>query len=287
MKPGDYQNGFTLVELVVTLVISVIVIGFVSVFISGPIVGFTDQARRAGLADAAASALSLLARDIRRAVPNSVRVTTNGTVQALEVLSSVDGARYRRSPPGTAVQILDFATADTAFNTIGNFTQISKPFTSTNHHLVIYNVGIPGADAYTLSNVITPAGTQISITDDAPAGEDRVTLAPGFQFAYESPQQRLYLVDTPITYLCDSATGDINRYVGYSITDLQTDRDSRAELLAAGAVDALVADQVTACEFSYAVGTAERAALVTVGVTLGAQGEAISLLRQIHVDNAP
>lgn len=287
MKRGAYQNGFTLVELVVTLVISIVVVGFVSVFISGPIVGFTDQARRAGLSDAADSALNLLVRDVRRAVPNSVRVTSNGTVQALEVLSSVDGARYRRSPPGVAAQILDFATTDSAFNTIGSFTQVTKPFATNSHYLVIYNVGIPGADAYALSDVITPPGTQITISDDTPAGEDRVTLAPAFQFAYESPRQRLYLVDTPITYLCDTATGNLSRYSGYPIADLQTARDSRAELLAAGAADAVVADQITACGFGYTAGTAERAALVTVGVTLGAQGEAISLLRQIHVDNAP
>ena len=287
MNVGQSESGFTLVELVVTLVISVVVIGFVSVFISGPIMGFTDQARRAGLADAADSALNLLVRDIRRALPNSVRISTNGSTQALEVLSSVDGARYRRSPPGVAAQILDFTTADGAFNTIGSFTQVAKPFTSTSHYLVVYNVGIPGADAYALTDVITPPGTQITIANDTPAGEDRVTLAPAFQFAYESPRQRLYLVDTPVTYLCDTATGNLGRYVGYPIAASQSDRDSRAELLAAGAADATVADQITACGFNYAPGTAERAALVTINLTVSSQGESISLLRQVHVDNAP
>ena len=287
MRPNIGQLGFTLVEMVVTMVISVIVVGFVAVFISGPVAGFTDQARRAGLSDAADGALNRLVRDVRRALPNSIRITNAGGVQALELMSSVDGARYRRSPPGASQQILDFAVADDAFNTIGSFTQISKPFTSNSHYLVIYNVGVTGADAYALTDVITPAGTQISIADDVPAGEDRVTLTPGFRFAYESPRQRLFLVDTPVTYLCDTATATLRRYVNYPIAVSQADRDTAGELLAAGAGTTLLADQITSCGFDYTPGTAERAALVTISLGVGAQGENVALLRQVHVDNAP
>ena len=103
------QSGFTLIELVVTLVISAIVVSFVSMFISGPVRGFTDQARRARLVDAADSALQRMGRDVRRALPNSVRTTAGGGVVALELLSTVDGGRYRAQPPGTAAQILDLA----------------------------------------------------------------------------------------------------------------------------------------------------------------------------------
>ncbi len=79
-------------------------------------------------------------------------------VAALEMLSTVDGARYRAQPPGTAAQILDFAAADGSLNVLGPFTQVTKPFSSTSHYLAVYNVGVPGADAYELANVITPAG---------------------------------------------------------------------------------------------------------------------------------
>ncbi len=43
MRTAARQRGFTLIELVVTLVISTIVVAFVSLFISGPVQGFTDQ----------------------------------------------------------------------------------------------------------------------------------------------------------------------------------------------------------------------------------------------------
>ena len=286
MSSASRQFGFTLVELVITMVISSIVVGFVSVFISGPVRGFTDQARRVKLLDAAESSLSRMSRDVRRALPNSVRVTAVGATQVLELLSSVDGTRYRGQPPGSADQVLDFTIADSAFNTIGAFTQVGKPFSSTTHHLVIYNVGVPGADAYELANVITPVGTQINIAVDA-AGEDRVQMTPGFRFAFESPRQRLFLVDTPVAYLCDPGLGTLTRFSGYAIAADQSTRDSVGELLGAGASQALMADDVAGCSFTYAPGSAERAGLVTITLAVADSGEAVSILRQVHVDNVP
>jgi MSHA biogenesis protein MshO len=277
--------GFTLIELVITIAISTIVVAFVSLFISGPVRGFADQSRRVRLVDATDAALDRMARDIRRALPNSVRTTTSGTVTALEVLSTVDGARYRAQPPG--VTGLDFAAADGSFNVLGPFTQVTKPFTSATHYLAIYNVGVPGADAYALANVITPAGTTIVIAADGTTGEDRVTLTPAFKFAYPSPTQRVFLVDTPITYLCDTGAGTLLRYQGYAVAADQLARDSHSELLAANATSTLMANQLVGCAFVYTAGTAERAGLVSLQLTVRSQGETVSLLAQVHVDNVP
>ncbi|HZW59950.1 MAG TPA: type II secretion system protein, partial [Woeseiaceae bacterium] len=161
------HSGFTLVELVVTIVISTIVVSFMAVFIAGPIDAFHDQSRRAELVDLAENALRRVARDVRRALPNSVRVSASGPAAALEVLNSVDGVRYREQPPPDDTdRQLDFSSADAAFNTIGRFTAIAHPFSSTSHYLSIYNVGVPGANAYELTNVITPPGTRIDISTD-------------------------------------------------------------------------------------------------------------------------
>lgn len=282
-----YLRGFTLVELVVTMTISVVVVAFAAMFVSGPVLGFNDQARRIRLVDSADSALQRMSRDVRRALPNSVRVANGGGVSVLELLSTTDGARYRSSPPGSPDQRLDFSAADDAFNVIGPFSQIAKPFSSMTHHLAIYNVGVTGADAYELANVMTPAGTQIDISADTFAGEDRVNLSPAFRFAFGSPTQRVFLVDGPISYICDSNAGSMTRYSDYTIAQNHSDRDSAAELLAAGATASLVAGQVTACLFNYAAGTAERAGMVTMELAVGEQGETISLLTQVHVDNVP
>ena len=284
----SHASGFTLIELIITITITGIVVGFAALFFSGPVRGFTDQVRRAELVDAAESALRRMGRDIRRAVPNSIRVTTNGTVTALEIINTVEGVRYRAGPPpGNTNAWLTFATDDGAFNSIGQFDAITKPFSSTTHYLAIYNVGVAGADAYELSNVITPAGTQIDIANAAEAGEDNIVLTPAFQFTYPSPRQRVYLIDTPASFLCDTATGELTRYSGYSIASNQSDRDSSLELLAAGASDSILSNNLSACTFTYTPGTAQRAALISLSLTLTKDGESITLLQQVHVDNVP
>ena len=283
-----HAAGFTLIELVITMTITTIVVAFAGLFIAGPVRGFNDQVRRAELVDSAESSLRRLGRDVRRALPNSVRITTNGSITALELLNVVEGVRYRAGPPpGDANARLIFNTADGAFNSIGLFNAITKPFSSTTHYLSVYNVGVAGANAYELSNVITPPGTQIDIDAAAEAGEDNVQLDPWFQFAYPSPRQRIYLIDTPVSFLCDTATGNLTRYAGYAIATNQADRDSAAELLAAGGVAALMSDNLTACTFTFTPGTAQRDGLVTMSLTVADAGESIVLLQQAHIDNVP
>lgn len=282
------EKGFTLIELVVVIVLSTIVVSFMAMFIVVPVQGYVDQVRRAELVDVAENSLSRIARDIHRALPNSIRVTSSGSVVALEMINTVDGVRYREQPPpDDGTKQLNFSAADDAFNSVGVFTGVSKPFSSSSHYLSVYNVGVPGANAYELANVITPPGTQINIDTDAIAGEDNVTLSPAFQFAYGSPARRIFLVDGPLSYLCDLSAGTLTRYWGYSITGSQSNRDSAAELVAAGASDTLVADHVSACSIAYAPGTSQRAGLVTLQLAVTDTAETISLLHQVHVNNAP
>ncbi len=281
------QGGFTLVELVVTIVLSTIVVSFMALFITGPVTAYNDQARRAELVELSESALRGITREVRRALPNSIRVRTNGAIVALEMLNTVDGVRYRTRPPGSQAQRLRFNNTDDSFNSVGAFNNIARPFSSTTHYLSVYNVGVPGADAYELANVITPAGTQINIAADGATGEDRVTLSPAFRFAYESPRQRVFLVDGPVSYLCNTITGELKRYSGYAINASHSARDSEAELLAAGAAESTVVYNASGCGFSYAPGTSERAGLLSASLTVSEAGESVSLLRQAHVDNVP
>ncbi len=285
---NDLQRGFTLVELVITITLTTILVSFMSMFISGPVRAYNDQGRRAALVDLAENSLRRITRDVHRALPNSVRLSASGSLVALELLNTVDGGRYRdRPPPGNPSKRLRFSAPDDAFNSIGNFRHIAKPFSSNSHYLSIYNVGVPGANAYELGNVITPPGTQIDITADTTPGEDNIRLSPAFKFAYASPGQRMFLIDSPITYLCDAGAGTLMRYTDYAIAPDQADRNSHIELLAAGADATLISNRINACSMNYAPGTSQRAGLVTISLAVSDTGETVSLLHQVHVDNVP
>ena len=100
-------RGFTLVEMVIVIVITGIIGAMVAVFIRVPVQGYIDTTARAALADTADTAARRLTRDVRLALPNSVRVSANG--QYLELLLTRTGGRYLSDsdPPGLG-EVLGF-----------------------------------------------------------------------------------------------------------------------------------------------------------------------------------
>jgi MSHA biogenesis protein MshO len=112
------QSGFTLVEAVVVILISGIVFAVVAIFIQRPVEGYFDTTRRAALSDIADTAVRRITRDLRLALPNSVRVSGN----YLEFLLTTGGGRYRAEPTSTGTgNILDFTSpgGDASFDVIG------------------------------------------------------------------------------------------------------------------------------------------------------------------------
>ena len=279
-------RGFTLIELVITIAVGSVVVAFMAMFIVTPMTIYTSQTRRAMLVDAADSALRFIGRDVRAALPNSVRVNASGN--ALELLATADGARYQDSGPlSNPALALDLTTADAAFATTVPFTQLPMPlpWTSNAYYLSINSVGVPGADAYEMANVITPRGTTITVSAGATANQNLVTLSSPFHFVFGSPGQRVFLVSGPVSYLCDTAAATLTRYSGYSIASAQP--ATAAALNAAGASAALVASNVAACQFVLIAGTAHRNGLATLTLQIAQSGESVQLLHQVEVVNAP
>ena len=93
--------GFTLVEMVIAIVLLGIVAAITATFIVRPVEGYRDLARRTALVDAAESALRRMQRDIRTALPNSVRITNTASGFALELIPVIDGGRYNDAGGGT------------------------------------------------------------------------------------------------------------------------------------------------------------------------------------------
>ncbi len=285
------SNGFTLIELIMVIVITGIIAGMISIFISKPMEGYVDVSNRAELVDAAGSALQMMARDIRAALPNSIRCNAAGT--ALELLHTADGVRYRKggyTGGADPSRQLDVTQNDQDFNSIGPFQNIGPlPYHSSTTlppRLVIYNLGAPGYDAYQAAGttgIMTPSTTTITITDDSAnhAGEDHIHLSQAQQFGTDSPRQRLFLVDTPISYVCNTTTGLLTRYSNYPIA-------ATASFPPAGtSTSAPLTQYLTACQIQYDPGTATRGGLVTMSLTLTKNGESVTLLQQVHVDNSP
>ena len=77
------QAGFSLLELILVIVLLGVLASGAGLLITTPIQAYSDQVRRTQLVDQADMSLRQIARDIRHALPNSVRFQNIGAVVAI------------------------------------------------------------------------------------------------------------------------------------------------------------------------------------------------------------
>lgn len=263
MRP--VPRGFTLVEMIVVIVITGIVAAVVALFLKTPVEGYLDLARRTELTDIADGALRRMARDVRLALPNSLRVTDGG--KTLEFLITRTGGRYRAEGPG---DWLDFSIADTSLDVLGTVTM------QTGDKIAIYNLGpnVTGANAY--------AGDNITAYTGGAGSQSNVSIAAK-KFPLPDPASRFFVVEGPVSYVCDTAARTLTRYWGYAIQPAQPTAASLPGL--AGVQSALLASRVTECSFRYLEGVTEPSGLLELVLALEDGGEKITLYHEVHVEN--
>lgn len=283
------NKGFTLVEMIMVIVITGIIGGIVAVFLKAPVQQYMDVARRADMTDIADTALRRVKRDVRLALPNSVRVTgaCGGGGTCIEFLPAPSGGRYRAGadasddvcPGGTAADDeLSFTGADTCFEVLG-----TMPAVTAGNQIVVYNLGIPGADAYAGNTALAHNRRTVSAV-----GTNSISITSANALPFDSPGHRFHVISTPVTYVCAPQPGGVNgtltRYWGYAI---QAAQPTALATLTSVNPGALLATNVSSCNFTYDPLVSARNGLVTMHLGITEQGETVTLYSAAHVSNQP
>jgi MSHA biogenesis protein MshO len=263
-----HNRGVTLIEMVIVIAITAIIAGGVAVFISRPFEGYIDAARRAELTDIADTALRRLTRDLRSALPNSIRYQQVGSVFYVEYLQTKGGGRYRTDfDDAGGGNPLNFTAADQTFDVLGPpISVVAGDF------IVIFNLAWSGttANAYFGDNRAATSSTGTVST---------ITLSSAtFKFPNPSPGKRFHVVDHAVTYECNPTTGELKRYWSYGISPAQATPP-------VGGSSALLATGISACDVTYTTTAGERTGVVGLAVRIGS-GESVRLFQQVHVNNA-
>lgn len=287
-------RGFTLVEAIIVIAIIGIIGAIVAVFIRLPVQNYADSVARAEITDEADLALRRMARELRMALPNSIRVNSDGS--AIEFLLTKTGGRYlalEDNLPAT-LPILDFS--DSAKTTVTLLGALSQPIATTDF-FVVNNLGngMAPADAW---GYATTERNIAAVKSALAAGATRALLelvdnpfaaqAP----AMPSPDHRYQIVSGPVTFSCARASDNalvLTRYAAYSINLNQVNPP-----VSAGSV-APLSRRVNSCAGIFTFDpAAQRSALVNLALELAARTSAgtaatasIRLVQQVHVDNTP
>lgn len=280
------QRGFTMVEAIVVIVITGILGGVMAVFIRLPVRSYTDSVSRAAATDVADGTMRRLTRDLRLALPNSIRVGDGG--RYIEFLETTAGLRYQAEddvdPALVAGEHLSWTDpAKVRFGVIGGVpTDRHRP--RAGNYVVVYNLGEgqEPANAYNCAAVCNRA--RIASLDAASITlQNNPFPAQAALVALTSPSRRMHVVTGPVTYRCDPATGRIIRYWDYPIS-------AAMQFPPAGGRSAILADRIDSCAFRYSEQANVRSGLVGMSLVLRVAGETegtLALEHQVHVDNTP
>lgn len=209
------QQGFTLVELILVIVVGAIVAATVSAFIKPTIDAYTNTRLRADMSDQADTSLRRMLRDVRRAVPNSLRVPSD---QCFELVPVVSGGRYRMGPDsandsggctaqsggGTCSAWVDPSQATTVFDVLS----IMSTTPSVGDWVVINNQN--GNDVYAGNN--RAAISAVATSPLSTQGYQRLTISslqvsPGYSYGRF---QTVSNSEQSVFYICSGADGTLN-----------------------------------------------------------------------------
>lgn len=196
-------RGFTLIELITVLVLLGVGVVGVATLLRSMADIYLAQNEREQLLSESRFVLERLSRELRDAVPNSLRVSNNGLVSCVEFVPFTSVVRYRNLPlqpdPQSVIEVVSLAG-----------------FTASSGQLLLVNPLSVG-DVY--GNTLQKAQLQSKSQPDSNQPVYRLQLNQPTAFASGSVARRLYLLDAPVSYC--ALGGEIRRYQNYNLQSSQ------------------------------------------------------------------
>lgn len=271
-----YAQGFTLVEMVtVILILGILVVGVSSFIIFGTRI-FVESSSVDQVLSQSRFAIERMTRELRSAVPNSVRLNGNGlTYQCVEFVPIEASTTYLAMPitPSTA--------ALTGTVILDNLTSMI----AANQYVWIYP--LTDSDVY---NSARQKRAQINTVSSA-ANQVTLTFTANTRFAEASPRQRIYFASAPVSYCFEkvSSTNELAlmRYTGYGVNASQpTPSDMSSGVLMAQSVANVLSNNAD-LPLILTPSSLVNNAMVHLQPRFNVNGETFQYRHQVQVINVP
>lgn len=271
---NQFTRGFTLIELVIVIIILGIVSVGVSNFVGSGAQIFVDTTERTQLVNQSRFVVQRLNRELRNALPNSLRLSGNSSIHCLEFVPIVWSTFYLDIP--VAPEPISDRIQVVAWSSLDEYAY------SANHRIVIYPTS--GADVYGSSTLNT-----YPFTDPGARSGELILLELGsaIHFTTDSPSSRLYIVDQPVSYCV--ASGEIVRYSNYGFNETQDTSLSSGVLMAQNVINVLsgTAGSVQGDPFQITDASLTRSATVINLLRFELGNESVVYNNEAHIPNVP
>lgn len=275
-KSAKKHSGFTLIELVMVIVVlGIISVGSLS-FISNSAQGLVDTAERQVLASTATIAVEKVLREVRRALPNSVRTFSDGSNECLELVPILHSSEYVSIPTASAATSFESIKFVTEAGTESGYVAVYP-----NSLISVYDSG---------QSISSSTGTASTVSGASTPNIELQTItfsdAEGYRFPTESPTKRFFLVDQPISF-CDDINGRLWRYQNYGFN-----LDSTSSIPTTGSDRILIADSLKSNSLAFKILPAQlqRNAVVRMTVVIergGTSTEQVDITQEVQLRNVP
>lgn len=265
------QSGFTLIELVSVIVLLGIVAISTTQFIRQGVGIYVDTVRRDNLQQQGRFAVERVTRELRNALPGSLRVL-NDCIEfsPIEAASSYLG------------NVADFQK--TSFDAV-DFTYDSV----SSRRVAIYT--IENRDVY---NFNRKAVIDLDSVEDVSSSKRTVNLknysGPGHRFRNESPTKRFYIVTEPVSFCI--RTNKLYRHDKYGWLKNQSDNtgDIGSGVVLAEHIQTIDSNGNALSVFDFASGTLQRAGVTKLDFQFRDSSEAdewVTFNHEVFVRNSP
>lgn len=263
------SKGFTLIEFIVAMVLLGILAVGVSRFLQFGSQLYADASARDQILSSARFAIERLNRELRGALPNSARITSDACLEFMPIQSSAIYVDIPVFPDSVSDEVTIVpASTSVSIADVVNYNAIVYPITSD--------------DVYLSSNQkFYPIDSAIYSADEA-NDPHRLFLEADVLFAEESTTNRVYFVDDSVIY-CIEGSDDNNSLIRYDVTS-HTITGEPDDLSNRAVMAEYLKDDSA---FSTTGANLQRNAIVSIRLYFTRQYEEILFENEIQVPNVP